>query len=42
MSERDVIEHCRELYYDHMARDITDCDEYEDEDDEELGEDEEE
>ena len=38
MSERDVIEHCRELYYDHMVSDITDCDEYEDEDDEELEE----
>ena len=30
MSERDVIEHCRELYYDDMVSDITECDEYDD------------
>ena len=46
MSERDVIEHCRELYYDHMVddyygsdEDYDDGDDYDDED--EIEEDEE-
>lgn len=39
MSERDVIEHCRELYYDHMVDDYygdgEECDEEEDEEEDE-------
>ena len=34
MSERDVIESCRERYYDDMVSDITHSDCYEDENDE--------
>lgn len=35
MTEREIIERCRQSYYDNMVSDITECDEYDDYDEEE-------
>lgn len=40
MTERQIIERCRQSYYDRMVRDITECEECEEEDDEECDEEE--